>query len=169
MESVDDEFRWKNLWLFLSSDWAAEFAGDLWLPAASMPQIQAVTRKIVEPWVDAGHLVPFTVAHYQLCSTLKAIGGDKLVHYIYSWRSLCFEGSLSGFKWIPLWRQENERYIVEVPDRAVDRFNAFRAAIIEADKRYTSRIDASRKGGRPPGTMQSPRGTRSVASTNCRI
>ena len=150
MENVDDEFRWKELWLFLSSNWAAEFAEDLWLPAASMPQIQAVTRKIVEPWVDAGHLVPFTVAHYQLCSALKAIGGDKLVHYIHDWRSLCFEGSLSGFKWLPLSRQENERYIVEVPERATDAFSAFRAAIIEANKRYTNRIDTFNQRGLTP-------------------
>jgi hypothetical protein len=137
----------ERLWLFLSSDWAAEFAEDLWLPAASMPQIQAVARKIVEPWVDADYLVPFTVAHYQLCSALKAIGGDKLVHYIYDWRSLCFEGSLSGFKWLPLWRQENERYIVEVPDTAVEAFRAFQSAIIEAGNQHTSRIEAFQQRG----------------------
>jgi hypothetical protein len=142
MDSVDDECRWQELWLFLSSDWAAEFAEDPWLPTAAMPQIQAVTRRIVEPWVDANYLAPFTVAHYQLCSALETVGGAKLVHYIYDWRSLCFEGSLSGFKLLPLWRQENEQYIVEVPKRAADGFNAFRAAIIQTSKQYTNRLEA---------------------------
>jgi hypothetical protein len=147
MDSVDDEYRWKELWLFLSSDWAAEFKEDLWLPTAAMSQIQAVTRRIVEPWVDANYLAPFTVAHYQLCSALETVGGAKLVHYIYDWRSLCFEGSLSGFKWLPLWRQENEQYIVEVPKKAADAFNAFRTAIIAASKQFTNRLEAFRRRG----------------------
>ena len=148
MKSIDDEFRWKRLWLFLSSDWAAEFAAELWLPPAAMPHIQAATRKIIEPWMDANYLEPFSTGHYQLCSAMKVIGGDKLVHYIYDWRSLCFEGSLSGFKWLPLWKQEDERYIVDVPERAVGAFSAFRAAIIQASKQRTSRLEAFQRRGR---------------------
>jgi len=126
MDSVDDECRWQKLRLFLSSDWATEFAEDLWLPTAAMPQIQAVTRRIVEPWVDANYLEPFSVAHYRLCLAVKTFGGEELVDFIYDWYRFIFSGPHSGFKWLPLWRQENEQYIVEVPKRAADGFNAFR-------------------------------------------
>jgi len=147
MDSVDDECRWQELWLFLSSDWAAEFAEDLWLPTAAMPQIQAVTRRIIEPWMDANYLEPFSVAHHRLCLAVKEFGGDELIDFIYDWHRFIFSGSLSGFKWLPLWKQENEQYIVEVPKRAADAFNAFRAAIIQASKQYTNRLEAFQRRG----------------------